>query len=184
MIRLFSRTKGEAPSEVNHSFVVVKGGPPQEAVVIEALSTVRRHKLVDQYAAKATEVEIWRPSWLTDQQRQQIAWEAAGFINREYGYHKIAANALDRIFYGGRRAVFRSWFPGEEQPICSHLVALAYLKAVGYRFGGPPEAIQPDDIADWVRKNEYADPERWNIVMPLAPLKDWFRWHTAANREV
>ena len=49
LIRVFSRSIGESRTEVNHVGVVVEGGPIDSAVVIEALSKVKRHKLVDQY---------------------------------------------------------------------------------------------------------------------------------------
>jgi hypothetical protein len=182
LIRRFSTTKGEEPSQVNHSFVVVKGGTPDKAEIVEALSTVKRHPLVKQYGGRNTGVEIWRPAWLTDDQREKVAWAALGYVNLDYGYHKIAANAIDRLLFGGR-AVARDWFSGAKQPICSHLVGLAF-EAVEYTFGHAPHRLQPDDIADWVRAYEYDPVKRWDIVMPLAPLKDWKRWHAAAHREV
>ena len=46
LIRFFSRGIGEARTKVNHVGVVVEAGAIQEAVVIEALSRVRRHRLV------------------------------------------------------------------------------------------------------------------------------------------
>ena len=45
LIRFFSRGIGEARTKVNHVGVVVEAGPIEKAVVIEALTRVKRHRL-------------------------------------------------------------------------------------------------------------------------------------------
>ncbi len=53
-IRFFTRGAGEARTKVNHVGLVVEGGPIEDAVVVEALSKVKQHKLVDQYGGGRT----------------------------------------------------------------------------------------------------------------------------------
>ena len=45
VIRFFTRSIGEARTKVSHVGLVVGGGPIEGAVVVEALSRVRRHRL-------------------------------------------------------------------------------------------------------------------------------------------
>ncbi|MCK5213048.1 MAG: hypothetical protein KAQ74_03915, partial [Dehalococcoidia bacterium] len=49
LIRVCTRSFGEKRSKVNHVGIVVEAGGIQEAVVVEALSKVRMHKLWKQY---------------------------------------------------------------------------------------------------------------------------------------
>src|SRR5262245_43542628 len=46
-IRFFTRRIGESRTKVNHVGIVVQGGTPNQAVVVEALRTVERHRLID-----------------------------------------------------------------------------------------------------------------------------------------
>lgn len=167
-IRKFSRTKGEAPSRVNHTGLIVGGGEERTAVAVEALSRVEQHPLWEQYGQQSTGVRIWRPLFLTPMQRELVAQHAVRYVGYRYGYTKIAAHAIDRELFGGAYKV-RRWFGIDAWPICSYLVAMAYKLGANYDFGVDVKAAQPDDIDDWCG----AHPEQWQMLTPLLPLTEW-----------
>src|SRR5262245_11750447 len=57
-IRFFTRHIGESRTKVNHVGLVVQGGTLDEAVVVEALRTVQRHRLMEEYGGTQDEVAI------------------------------------------------------------------------------------------------------------------------------
>jgi hypothetical protein len=146
-IRFFTRHVGESRTKVNHVGIVVQGGPLEEAVVVEALRTVVRHELIDEYGGERDEVAVFRPARLGPAQLQRIVLEANDYVGRSYGYGKIVLHALDWVLQGAY--VFRRLGRMDAYPICSWLVAQAY-GTVGVHFGVAPGAASPDDIWDYV----------------------------------
>ena len=147
-IRVCTRSFGEKRSKVNHVGIVVTGGGIQNAVVVEALSKVRMHKLWKQYAPpKKDHVAVYRSKNVSPEEMEIIVATAKRQVNKTYGYFKIVAHFLDWCLSG---IYFFRWFARNgNYPICSWLVAHAYGEA-GYDFGVPREAANPDDIWDFV----------------------------------
>jgi hypothetical protein len=150
-IRFFSRSIGESRTKVNHVGVVVGEGQLQDALVVEALSRVKRHTLWEQYGPlKKDLVAVYRPLNLTPDEAVTIVKEANEQVGKKYGYIKIIAHLLDWLLLGVY--FFRRFANNGKYPICSWLVAHAYSKAGKY-FGCEPDAAEPDDIWDFVNKN-------------------------------
>jgi hypothetical protein len=146
-IRFFTRRIGESRTKVNHVGIVVQGGPLGQAVVVEALRTVKRHRLIDEYGGERDQVAIFRPLRLNVQQLHMVVTVANGFVGRRYGYGTIVLHVLDWVLQGAY--VFRRLGDMDDYPICSWLVAQAY-GAVNVHFGVAPGAASPDDIWDYV----------------------------------
>src|SRR5262245_34380705 len=146
-IRFFTRHIGESRTKVNHTGIVVQGGSFEEAVMVEALRRVERHRLIDEYGGERDEVAIFRPLRLSHLQIEHIVRTANGYVGRTYGYGKIVLHALDWALQGAY--VFRRLGRMDDYPICSWLVAHAYA-AAGVYFGVDPGAATPDDIWDYV----------------------------------
>lgn len=139
-IRFFSRHIGESRTVVNHVGIVVVGGPEEQAIVVEALSRVRRHRLAARYGGKRGHlVAVYRPVTFTAAERATVVRKAEDYVGRKYGYLAIAAHFLDWLLLG------------------------AY---VGKHFGVAPGAATPDDIWDFVTKH----PDEYQLVRALAPL--------------
>jgi hypothetical protein len=147
MIRLFTRRMGESRTKVNHVGVVVTQGPLREAVVVEALSRVRRHPLHKHYADGKTEVAVFRPYRLNEDEQARVVKAANAYTDCKYGYLMIAAHWLDWLLLGAY--CFRRVVGSSNYPICSWLVAESFAQA-GVRFGCEPRAASPDDIWDYV----------------------------------
>ena len=163
LIRFFTRGLGEKRTRINHVGIVVEGGSADLAVVVEALRTVRQHRLARRYADGRTQVAVFRAANLTDQEIATIVRAAQSYVGRRYGYVKIVAHGLDWILQGAY--VFRRLTRNDNYPICSWLVAHAYAKA-GKDFGVEPGAATPDDIWDFAEAN----PDKYVQVRPLGIL--------------
>jgi DNA-binding transcriptional ArsR family regulator len=146
-IRFFTRRIGEKRTKVNHVGLVVEGGSIQQAVVVEALSRVRRHRLIDRYRDGKTDVAVYRPLNLTEEEVKVVVSKAEEYVGRKYGYFKIFLHFVDWLLQGAY--VFRRLDRMDSYPICSWLVAHAYAK-IGKHFGVNPGAATPDDIWDFV----------------------------------
>ncbi len=162
LIRFFSRGIGEARTKVNHVGVVVEAGPIEKAVVIEALSRVKRHRLADQYGGTSHEVAVYRPLNASQDDVRVIVAAAENYEGLEYGYFKIVLHVLDWVLLGAY--LFRR-LAGDRYPICSWLVAHSYKKA-GLFLGVEAGEAQPDDIWDFALQN----PGRYRQVRPLQLL--------------
>lgn len=164
-IRFFTRHIGESRTKVDHVGIVVEGGPIEDAIVVEALSTgVVRHRLFAHYSKKRkTKLAVYRPINLTDEERATVVSAAENYVGRSYGYIKILAHFLDWLLQGAY--VFRRLACMDDYPICSWVVAYAFAKA-SKTFGVEPGAASPDDIWDFAVKN----PDKYTLVRPLAPL--------------
>ncbi len=96
LIRFFFRGIGERRARVNHVGVVVQEGFRETAVVVEALSRVREHKLWDQYGPEQKDlVAVYRALNLTEEERATVVAAARKDVHRKYGYGAVAAHLLD-----------------------------------------------------------------------------------------
>lgn len=149
---------------VNHVGVVVEEGTLQTCVVVEALSKVKQHKLWERYGPPDDDsVAIFRPTNLTEEEITKIVNYAEKQVGRKYGYLKIVAHLLDWIFFG--IYFFRRFTSSGKYPICSWLVAYAFLEA-GKNFNVDPGAAEPDDIWDFVTRNK----DKYIEVHSLKPM--------------
>ena len=163
-IRFLTRRIGEARTKANHVGIVVEGGPIERAVVVEALSRVRRHPLAGQYGGKkGTQVAVYRPLNLAEEERKTIVQAAEAYVNRKFGWFQLIGHGLDWFLQGAY--VFRRLTGSHKYPICSWVVAHSFAK-VGKRFGEDPGAASPDDICDFVEEN----PDKYQQVRDFPPL--------------
>jgi hypothetical protein len=162
-IATFTRHIGESRTRATHTGVVVVGGPIREAVIVEALSRVKRHRLWDGYVGARKEVAVFRPLNLGADDLAKVVAKAESYVGRRYGYLKILAHWADWVLQGAY--VFRRLTREDRYPICSWVVAHAFA-AAGKHFGVEPGAATPDDIWDFVT----ARPDVYREVLPLAPL--------------
>jgi len=155
---------GESRTKVNHVGIVVEGGAIEEAVVVEALSRVKRHRLVTRYGSNGKdEVAIYRPLNIPGEDIAAIVRKAETYVGCKYDYSEVLLHLADWFLLGAY--VFRRLGRMNPYPICSWVVADAYSN-VGKDFGVPAGAASPDDIWDFVNKH----PEKYELVYPLGPL--------------
>lgn len=162
-IRWFTRDKGESRTEANHVGIIVGMGSSQTAVVVEALTKVRR-RTFKAYRQKSTEVAVFRPTNLSNDEIRQVVERAKGYVGADYGYVKLVAHFIDWCLGGvylARRIVSM-----DKYPICSWLVAYSY-GAVGKDFGVPNWAASPDDIWDFCMEN----PDKYRLIHPLGVMQ-------------
>lgn len=159
-IRYFTRRPGEERSEITHVGLLTMPGSVHGATAIEALRVVRRAPFSAHLGETLT---VFRPKNLTEGDVSAIVNRAEKYVGRQYGYLKILAHALDGLLGGAY--VFRRFTNADAYPICSWLVAHAYL-AAGKDFGVQAGAATPDDIADFVVRN----PDKYEQVLPLQTL--------------
>jgi len=164
LIRCCTRSFGESRSKVNHVGIVVKAGSMVDAVVVEALIKVRRHRLWEQYGPpKKDHIAVYRATNVLPEEMKVIVAEAEEQVGKRYGFGKILAHFLDWLLIGAY--VFRRLTQNGDYPICSWLVAHAYAKA-GYDFGTPAGAADPDDIWDFVvTRTDY-----YRCIVELGPM--------------
>lgn len=160
-IRFFTRAFGESRTKVNHCGVVVEGGRTKDAVVVEALSRVRRHTLGYQYAGDDVEVAVFR---MRKADRYAVVDEAVKHLGERYGRWKIALHVADWLLLGAY--AFRRLGRVPNRPICSYLVWRAFSR-VGINFGVPLEKCTPDDIWDYVTQHD----EKFSCVRHLSRIK-------------
>ncbi len=163
-IRFFTRGIGESRTQVNHVGVVVESGNLKTAVVVEALTRVKRHRLWNKYGPpKKDSVAIYRSKNLSQDEIEAIVAAAKSYVGRRYGYFKIFVHLVDWILLGAY--VFRRLARMDRYPICSWLVAHAFGKA-GKHFGVEPGAAAPDDIWDFIQGH----PQIYEEIYSLKPL--------------
>jgi hypothetical protein len=162
-IATFTRHVGESRTKATHTGLVVEGGRIETAVIVEALSTVKRHRLWDRYAGSGKEVAVFRPLNLTGDQIESIVAKGESYVGRQYGYLKLLAHWADWLLQGAY--VFRRLTREDRYPICSWVVAHAFAVA-GKHFGVEPGAATPDDIWDFVT----AHPSAYREVLPVGRI--------------
>ena len=134
-------------------------------MAVEALSKVRRHPLGRYGKKPKTDVAVFRPINLTDDEKAKIVAKAESYVGRKYGWPKIVTHLMDWCLNGAY--VFRRLTNKDDYPICSWVVAYAYL-AAGKDFDVEAGAANPDDIWDFVRTN----PDKYTQVRELKPLPE------------
>ena len=164
LIRKFTRGIGEKRTKVNHVGLIVKGGPVDEAIAVEALVRVISHPLWSQYGPPSADlVAIYRPKNLTADEIDAIVRTAEKYLKKEYGLIRLAAHLADWFLFGAY--AFRRLVPKGKYPICSWLVAESF-RAAGKDFGMEPGESSPDDIWDFVTE----ETKKYEKVYDLAPL--------------
>lgn len=146
-IRWFSRRPGEPETWANHVGLILITG-----WMIEALWSV----VVSKFIPGPT-FEVWRKRDLSSIQRTAITDWALLYKDRRYGFLKIAAHALDAFITKLRAKetyLIRRLCRMDQYPICSWLVAWAYLKGAGIEFGIKAQFAGPDDIHDFVKQKD------------------------------
>jgi hypothetical protein len=162
-IRVFTRRIGESRTKASHTGVIVEGGGLDQAIIVEALATVKRHRLWERYSGRSREVAVFRPLNLSQAEIAAVVAKAETYVGRRYGYLKLVAHCLDWVLQGAY--VFRRLANQDGYPICSWVVAHAFA-AAGRHFGVEPGAATPDDIWDFVT----AHPDVYREVVALARL--------------
>lgn len=144
-IRWFSRRPGEPETWANHVGLILEPGR-----MIEALWSVVISEFIPGPA-----YEVWRKRDLSSVQRTAVVDRALLYKGKKYGVLKIVAHALDAFVtkLRGKETFFiRRLCRMDRYPICSWLVAWAYLSGAGLKFGIEPEYAGPDDIHDFVTR--------------------------------
>lgn len=168
-IRFFSRGPGESRTKVNHVGIVVEGGPLEEANIVEALSRVKRPRLMDRYGpSSSSAVAVFRTMDLEPEQIDAVVRKAESYVNKRYGYGEILAHLLDWLLLGVN--LFRRLTSDDAYPICSWVVAFAFDEVRPNYFGGSAGTASPDDLWDAVERR----PQDFQRVRPLATIRQ--RW--------
>jgi hypothetical protein len=145
--------------------VVVEKGSLRTAVVVEALVTVRRHRLWEEYGPPAKDdVAIYRAKNLSEKEIDTIVSAANEYVGKKYGFWMLFAHVADWLLLGA--FAFRRVLGKDKYPICSWLVAHSFADA-GKHFGTHPGAATPDDIWDFIVVDHA---ELYEEVHPLKPL--------------
>lgn len=164
-IRFFTRHFGESRTQVNHVGIMVGGGSLHSAIAVEALTKVKRHPLGRYAKQQATGVAVYRPLNLTADEMAAVAAKAESYVDRPYGWFKIATHLADWALLGAY--VFRRMTDDDRYPICSWVVAQAFA-AADKDFGVEPGAASPDDIWDFVTAN----PDKYTEIRGLEPIPE------------
>jgi hypothetical protein len=148
---------------VNHVGLVTVAGGTTTAMIVEASTVVKRHRMSVYRNSKSTKVAVYRPLNVHEEQIKHIVSRANSYVGAKYGYAKIVAHFLDWCI--GGRYFFRRFAFMDRYPICSWVVASAYAD-VNLFFGVEPGEASPDDIWDFVTSN----PDKYGQVYPLELL--------------
>ena len=165
IIRFCTREAGEEKTQINHIGIIVQDGSLHEAIGVEALHEIERHKIGDYYKNTKNMIAVYRPTNLTSDEIDIVVRAAESQVGKKYGYLKLGMHLLDWLLGGAR--VFRFLLSGKSHPICSWLVAYAFAQA-GKNFGMNENIADPDEIWDYV--NEY-NRNKYICVHKLAPFK-------------
>ena len=171
-IRYATRGPGEEPTWTNHSLMFTTAGavgpaePHRQARAIEALARVEenpwyaRHRHETGYT-----IMVYRPTFLSPESMARLVETARAHIGERYGWWKLGAHLLDRIFFEDKKTV-SNLLRIDDRPICSYLVARAYEIAGHPHAFGPIEARaqDPDEMMDHVDDATWLEPETWNYV--------------------
>lgn len=144
LVRLFSKSDEEEPSWASHSAMVLR--VEEEIEIIEAIwRTVIRP--ITAYEGKGAKLLVCRkPGGIEVDRKQEMVKKAEYYNGKIYGFWEITFHILDRFL--NNSYFFRRLIKDDDYPICSWLVAYIYDRILGYDFGTPPNAAQPDDLLD------------------------------------
>jgi hypothetical protein len=169
-IRYFTKSFGESRTLVNHCAIVVENGTLNKAVIVEALTKVKKHSLWIRYGPPSNAlVTVFRPRNLSLYETDRVVITALQQVGKTYGYTKLVAHLLDWCLCGAY--VFRRIADSENYPICSWLVAHAYA-SVGKSFGVEIGKATPDDIFDFCLENPHIYSQKRNLV-PIYNQPNW-----------
>jgi hypothetical protein len=167
-IRWATRRRHETPSRMNHGCLIDDVAPLPDAMVTEALATVKTHPFAD-VLKDGAEVEVWRHTGLTIDERQAIAAKAREYRDRKYGAGKIALHFIDalvnKVWWGkGELFLARRLCSLDSLPMCIWVIVFPYYRAAGVVFGpdlehAHPRLMDPDHLHDWVIKS----PSWWRV---------------------
>ena len=142
-----TQDRGEAPTVASHVGILTKGSDHLgDAVIIEALMQVMRHRVRSKYKPGKAKLAVFRPITLNDEELDSVLETANSYLGRKYGVVKIVLHLGDWCL--GGRYFFRKLAVLDSHPICSYLVAKCF-SAIGKDFGIPDKAASPDDIWDF-----------------------------------
>ena len=144
LVRFFSKSDEEEPSWASHSAMVLR--VEEEIEIIEAIwRTVIRP--ITAYEGKRAKLLVCRkPGGIEEDRKQKMVEKAEYYNGKIYGFWEIGFHVLDRFL--NNSYFFRRLIKDDDYPICSWLVAYVYDRVLGYDFGTPPNAAQPDDLLD------------------------------------
>lgn len=153
------------PARVNHCGLIVWNGVGLNAWVVEALSSVKRHKLRES-VAPGTTILVFRPTSLSDDDVERIVQYASMRINQGYDWWKIALFLVDSLLAKvvKRPVYFARRLFGSRRLICSSIVAEAYLSC-GLAFGVESLSASPQDIYDFCIRNEGRYELVWSLTV-------------------
>lgn len=188
-IRKFTQGHGETPTIATHVGVIVRGGSPDDSVVIEALSQGVVEQPFMQGPGKGQHA-VYRPINFSDGAIAAGVAVAHRRVKMGYGWGKIATQVFDfaipyRDKKGNPPYVFRRIAGNSSMPICSYLAdevvseQLLYdlrLKMGGWAspemvelhvtpFGCPRNRVTPDDIMDFCEGH----PDKYERVRVMGP---------------
>ncbi len=167
-IRRWTRQKGEPPSVVNHTEVVVVGASDiREVETVAALlrSGVIQHRLGDAYGGTRNKVEVWRADNFDTTDRALIGMTAQHFIGQRYPCHRLVFQLVDEMIFGGR-FIFRRLAIVPGLRICTPLVVEA-IWPTGYHFGfKDPSQANPDSLRDFLEGDDH-----YRVIHPLQEIE-------------
>jgi hypothetical protein len=164
--RWLMRGDREGPTYAVHTAQFLSSGRVLEMDVVGKLKTVDDifNKRVKMDTWKRRGFEVWRCTVLSDSQRQAVTHQAVAYLNMRFGFLKFGEHLVDGLL---SKLVHKDIFflrrLHNGYPVCSEITAMAYDRALGYRFGVPPECADPDHIYDWVAGH----PDQWMRVFAL-----------------
>ncbi len=151
LIRFFTRRPFEDKSVASHCGIFSEEGDLDTAILIEAQSNCNKHSMKEAYGSdESTELCIFRPINLTDEEKALILAKANFYVNKKYGYFKLLLHLGDWLL--GGLYLFRRLGRMDNYPICSYVVSHAF-GAANKTFGIANDAASPDDIWDFCLKN-------------------------------
>lgn len=152
-IRKFGKIK-TGSAKVSHAALCL-GKLTEKPEVIEALWKVIRNPL-SKYDKE--QIVIFRKRGLNQAQRNEIALKCISVENQAYGILKLPLFALDSLTHS---YFFTQTFGLSNYKVCSNLIAWAYEKAAGIKFGVGWRSVQPDTIYDFCVSKQ----QDWEIIL-------------------
>lgn len=151
-IRWAERTRGEAPTRINHAAICVAAPD----VIVEADKVVRQGSVWDYHYED--DVIVWRPLNLTDVEKLTIAAVAISRLGEKYPTRQLFAYLIDNKILNGMNFA-RRLIGNEAGGVCSRLVARCF-KQIGRDFGVPEYAASPDAMDDFA----VANPDKYTCL--------------------
>jgi hypothetical protein len=123
-----------------------------------------RIKRIEEVLHKHRGFEVWRCLTLSGQERQALTHQALAYTRVRFGMLKFCEHMVDGLISrAAHRDIFWLRRLHTVYPVCSGITSMTYDKALGYRFGVPPECADPDQIHDWL----VAHPNEWVRIYRL-----------------